>query len=404
MPIRHGRMLHSPFAFFRGAAYIMASDLSRTPQSGIRTQLCGDAHLSNFGGFASPERGFLFDLNDFDETLPGPWEWDLKRLAASSCVAGRHRGLSPKHGRELARISVQAYREMSEQEVWYAKVDASELERAVSSQGTGKQVKRLHKLVEKARRKDSTRAFEKLAADVEGKPRIIADHPLIVPVEDLLADTEVQQVESWVRGMSKIYRATLQHHHRQLFDRYAYGHLARKVVGVGSVGTRAWVVLFVGRGNGEPLFLQVKEAQPSVLEPFAGRSQFGNVGRRVVEGQRLMQAASDIFLGWMRVTGIDGEERDYYVRQLWDWKGSADPERILPSSFDIYARLCGQVLACAHARSGDRIAIASYLGRADTFDRAIADFSTRYADQNERDYEAFVKAVKSGRITAMRDM
>ena len=204
--------------------------------------------------------------------------------------------------------------------------------------------------------------------------------------------------------MSRIYRSTLQNHHRQLFDRYAYGHLARKVVGVGSVGTRAWVVLFVGRGNGEPLFLQVKEAQPSVLEPFAGRSEYGNMGRRVVEGQRLMQAASDIFLGWMRVTGIDGEERDYYVRQLWDWKGSADPEQILPSSFDIYARLCGEVLACAHARSGDRIAIASYLGRGDTFDTAIADFSARYADQNERDYEAFVKAVKSGRITAMRDL
>ena len=411
VPIRHGRMLHSPFAFFRGAAYIMASDLSRTPQSGIRAQLCGDAHLSNFGGFASPEREFLFDLNDFDETLPGPWEWDLKRLAASFCVAGRHRGFSTKRGRELAHISVRAYREamlqlagISEQEVWYSKVDASELERAVSSQGTSKQVKRLHKMLEKAQRKNSSRAFEKLAADVKGKPRIIADHPLIVPVEDLLPDTELQQVESWVRGMSRIYRSTLQNHHRQLFDRYAYGHLARKVVGVGSVGTRAWVVLFVGRGNGEPLFLQVKEAQPSVLEPFAGRSEYGNMGRRVVEGQRLMQAASDIFLGWMRVTGIDGEERDYYVRQLWDWKGSADPEQILPSSFDIYARLCGEVLACAHARSGDRIAIASYLGRGDTFDTAIADFSARYADQNERDYEAFVKAVKSGRITAMRDL
>ena len=404
-------MLHSPFAFFRGAAYIMASDLAQTPRSGIRAQLCGDAHLSNFGGFGSPEREFLFDLNDFDETLPGPWEWDLKRLAASFTIAGRHRGFAPKRGRELARISVQAYREamlelaqMSEQEVWYSKVDAGALDQAVASQGTSKQVKRFRKLVEKARRKDSSRAFEKLAANVEGTPRIVADHPLIVPIEDLLTDDELQQADSWVRGMSKMYRSTLQNHHRQLFDRYAYAHLARKVVGVGSVGTRAWVVLFVGVDNGEPLFLQVKEAQPSVLERFAGKSEYGNMGRRVVEGQRLMQAASDIFLGWMRVTGLDGEERDYYVRQLWDWKGSADPEEILPASFDIYAGLCGRVLARAHARSGDRIAIASYLGRGDTFDMAIADFSGKYADQNERDFEAFVKAVKSGHLKAMRDL
>ncbi len=385
----------------------MASDLERTPQSGIRVQLCGDAHVSNFGGFTSPARELLFDLNDFDETLPGPWEWDLKRLAASFAVAGRHRGFSDKRGRELARISVEAYREaivrsarMGEQEVWCSKVDATELEHAVSLQGTKGQVKRLRKILEKARHKDSSRAFEKLAANVEATPRIIADHPLIVPIEDLLPDDEVQQLESWVRGMSKIYRSSLQNHHRLFFDRYAYAHLARKVVGVGSVGTRAWVALFVGRANGEPCSCRSRRPSRRCSSPLS----VGNMGRRVVDGQRLMQAASDIFLGWMRVSGIDGEERDYYVRQLWDWKGSADPEQILPSSFDIYARLCGRVLARAHARSGDRIAIASYVGRGDALDRAIAEFSTRYADQNESDYEAFVHVVRSGRITAMRDL
>jgi uncharacterized protein (DUF2252 family) len=411
VPIRHGRMMASPFAFFRGAAYLMASDLAGTPRSGMRAQLCGDAHLSNFGGFGSPERDFLFDLNDFDETLPGPWEWDVKRLAASFAVAGGHRGLPRKRCRELAQISVQAYRQtmlklagMSERDVWYSKVNASEVDQAVGSQGTHRQVKRLHKLVAKAYRKDSSRAFEKLTADVDGTPRIIADHPLIVPIEDLLPDTEVQQVETWTRGFIKTYRSTLQNHHRQLFDRYEYAHLARKVVGVGSVGTRAWVVLFVGSDQNDPLFLQCKEAEPSVLEPFAGRSEYGNMGRRVVEGQRVMQAASDIFLGWLRAPGLDGKVRDYYVRQLWDSKGSADPERILLSSFDVYARLCGEVLARAHARSGDRTAIASYLGRGDTFDRSIADFSAGYADQNERDYEAFARAVKSGRLIAVGDL
>jgi uncharacterized protein (DUF2252 family) len=411
VPIRHGRMMASPLAFFRGAAYLMASDLAGTPRSGIRAQLCGDAHLSNFGGFASPERAFLFDLNDFDETLPGPWEWDVKRLTASFTVTGRHRGFPAKRCRELAQIAARSYRDamlslagMTEREVWYTMVDASELEQAVRSQGSSRQVKRLRKLLAKAHRKDSSRAFEKLTANVDGTARIIADHPLIVPIEDLLPDTEARQVEDWVQGLVKTYRATLQSHHRQLLDRYDYAHLARKVVGVGSVGTRAWVVLFVGREQNEPLFLQCKEAQASALEPFAGGSEYGNMGRRVVEGQRLMQAASDIFLGWLRTTALDGEVRDFYVRQLWDWKGSADPERILPSSFDIYAQLCGRVLARAHARSGDRVAIASYLGRSDGFDRAIATFSDAYADQNERDYDAFVAAIKSGRLTAARTL
>ncbi len=411
VPIRHGRMMISPLAFYRGAASLMASDLAATPGSGIRAQLCGDAHLSNFGTFGSPERKLLFDLNDFDETLPGPWEWDVKRLAASFTVAGRHRGFPGKRCRELAEISARSYRQamlrlagMTEQEVWNTYVDAGELVRAVRTQGTSRQVRRLRKMVLKARRKDSARAFEKLTADVDGTARILPDHPLIVPIEDLLTDAEADQLDGWIRDRIKSYRSTLQNHHRLLFDRYEYAHLARKVVGVGSVGTRAWVVLFIGRDMNEPLFLQCKEAQRSVLEPYVGKSDFSNMGRRVVEGQRLMQAASDIFLGWLRATTLDGEVRDFYVRQLWDWKGSADPERILAASFDIYARMCGEVLARAHARSGDRVAIASYLGRSDSFDRAIGRFSVAYADQNERDYSAFVDAVRTGRLAAMRDL
>ena len=412
VPIRYGRMLASPFAFFRGAAYMMASDLAHTPRSGITAQLCGDAHLSNFGAFGSPERDLLFDLNDFDETLPGPWEFDLKRLAASFVIAGRHRGFPGKRCRALARLTARSYREamielagMNEREVWYAKVDASELEHAIRMQGTSKTVKRLHRMLAKARRKDSTRAFEKLTAgQVDGTPRIVPDHPLIVPVEDLLPFSQAQELAAWVQERIELYRLTLPAHYRHLLDRYQFTHLARKVVGVGSVGTRAWVVLFIGRGHGDPLFLQCKEAQPSVLEPFAGASEYDNMGQRVVEGQRLMQAASDIFLGWLRTTALDGETRDFYVRQLWDWKGAADPELILPSSFDIYARLCARVLARAHARSGDRLAIASYLGHGTSFDTALEQFANTYADQNERDYQALVTAVKTGRVIAHRGL
>jgi uncharacterized protein (DUF2252 family) len=406
VPLRYGRMATSPFAFFRGAAYVMASDLADSPQSGFSVQLCGDAHLANFGGFGSPERDLLFDLNDFDETLPGPWEWDVKRLAASLAVAGRDRGIGAKQRRALVADAVGEYRgamrqfaEMGALEVWYARLDAAALE-ALRSQVGRAQNKQLQKTVAKARAKDSARAFEKLAYNVNGGARIAADPPLVVPVEDLLPDVEADHLQSGVREMIASYRASLPGDRRHLLDRYEYADLARKVVGVGSVGTRAWIILMIGRDTGDPLFLQAKEAQRSVLEPFAGPSEYDNQGQRVVEGQRLVQAASDILLGWLHTTGIDGEERDFYVRQLWDWKGSADLERIRPRGLAVYARLCGWTLARAHARSGDALAIAGYLGSGSRFDVAIAEFAETYADQNERDHAALVQAIDDGRIAA----
>jgi len=407
VPIRYGRMVASPFAFFRGSAYVMASDLAGSPRSGMRVQLCGDAHLSNFGGFASPERDLLFDLNDFDETLPGPWEWDVKRLAASIAVAGRDRGFATKLRREMVTAAVAQYREamrrfatMTALQVWYARMDVSELADEFRSQVEGRMVKRFNKTVAKARRKDSARAFEKLAHRVNGTAQIVADPPLVVPVADLLPGFEADELEHTIRGLLGAYRASLSGERPKLLDRYHYGDFARKVVGVGSVGTRAWVVLMLGRDGDDPLFLQAKEAQQSVLEPFAGRCEYDNMGRRVVEGQRLMQAASDIFLGWLRVTGIDGQRRDFYVRQLWDWKTSADIETMRPEAIGIYTRLCAWTLARAHARSGDPIAIAAYLGRRDTFDKAIAELAELYADQNECDYQRLVDAIDTGRVVA----
>ncbi len=411
VPIRHGRMMASPFAFFRGAAYVMASDLASTPRSGLRVQLCGDAHLANFGGFASPERDFVFDLNDFDETLPGPWEWDVKRLAASIAIAGRGRGFTERQRRNTVRSTVCAYREairefasMRNLDIWYTGLDSGALIARFGSQASPQQLRRVGKMAQKARTKDSARAFERLAQEVDGAARIVSDPPLIVRVEDLLPKARAREFEESVRTLLGAYRATLPRDRRHLFARYRFVDLARKVVGVGSVGTRAWVVLMLGRDDGDPLFLQCKEAQPSVLEPFLGRSEFDNHGRRVVEGQRLMQAASDILLGWLRATGIDGEERDFYVRQLWDWKSSADVDTMAPSTMALYGRICGWTLARAHARSGDCIAIGSYLGRNDAFDRAIEDFAEVYADQNERDHRALVDAVKSGRLSAERGL
>jgi uncharacterized protein (DUF2252 family) len=409
VPIRYGRMSASPFAFFRGGAYVMAADLASTPQSGSRVQLCGDAHLSNFGGFASPERNLVFDLNDFDETLPGPWEWDVKRLAASIAVAGRERGLKAKQRRRMVRDAVGRYRtamrrfaRMRVADVWYSHLDAGDVSASFRSQVESRQAKRFDRTVAKARAKDSARAFERLAHRVNGDARIVADPPLIVPIEDLLPDAEAHQLEERMRALIGSYRASLPVDRRTLIDRYRYAHLARKVVGVGSVGTRAWVLLMLGRDGDDPLFLQAKEAQPSVLAPFAGKSQFENHGRRVVEGQRLMQAVSDNFLGWLRTTGIDGQTRDFYLRQLWDWKGSADLETMLPAGMAIYAKLCAWTLARAHARSGDAIAIGAYLGSGRAFDTAIAEFAESYADQNERDHRAFVDAIDSGRIVAER--
>src|SRR4051794_26129826 len=407
VPIRYGRMAVSPFAFFRGAAYVMASDLAATPVSELRVQLCGDAHLSNFGGFASPERELLFDLNDFDETLPGPWEWDVKRLLASMAIAGRDRGFSSKQRRAIVQGTAEAYRlsmrqlaEMGELAIWYERVDQRLLTERFGPEATERQAKRFEKTVAKAKTKDSTRAFAKLTSTVDGEPRIISDPPLIVPVRELLPEGEVRDFEAGIQTLLADYRRTLPAERGRLFDRYRFVDLARKVVGVGSVGTRAWVILMIGRDSGDPLFLQAKEARPSVLEPFVGKSEFGNQGQRVVEGQKLMQAASDIFLGWLRTTGIDGKRRDFYIRQLWDWKTSAEVQSMLPSGMALYGRLCGWTLARAHARSGDSVAIASYLGGGDSFDRAVTEFSETYADQNARDHLALLEAIESGRLEA----
>jgi uncharacterized protein (DUF2252 family) len=407
VPIRYGRMSASPFAFFRGAAAVMAADLADSPVSGIRVQLCGDAHLSNFGGFASPERELVFDLNDFDETLPGPWEWDLKRLTASVAVAARQRGLPRRERRAVARGTARGYREamraLAERrtlDVWYARIDEHEIARQIRARSGEDELVRFQRGTAKARRKDSTRAFAKLAHRVDGGPRIASDPPLIVPLRDMLSPEQAADYESRMAKLIASYRATLPADRRVLLDRFRFADMAHKVVGVGSVGTRAWILLMLGRDDEDPLFLQCKEAQASVLAPYAGASRFANQGRRVVEGQRLMQAASDIFLGWIRTTGLDGNVRDFYVRQLWDWKTSADVEAMDGDGLAAYGALCGATLARAHARCGDAIAIAAYLGSGDTCDRALGDFAEAYADQNERDHAALLTAIESGRLEA----
>ncbi len=407
VPVRYGRMLVSPFTFFRGAAYPMAADLAGSPRTGLEVQLCGDAHLSNFGVFAAPDRRLVFSVNDFDETLPGPFEWDVKRLVASFAVAGRDRGFGAKQRRAVNTTVARAYREemrgfadMGTLDVWYARVHVDELLERATRLGTQDQVKRFEKNMAKARTKDSLKAFRKLTQVVDGSPRIASDPPLVVPVEELLAPDEHRRLEDFISEILRSYRRTLTGDRRRLLERFEYVHLARKVVGVGSVGTRAWIMLLLGRDADDPLFLQFKEAEASVLEPFLGKSVFDNHGQRVVEGQRLMQAASDILLGWIRATGIDGQKRDFYIRQLWDQKGSALVEVMDAKDLAIYAELCGRTLAKAHARSGDAIAIAAYLGKGDSFDRALATFAEAYADQNERDYEAVSEAVASGRLVA----
>ncbi|WP_082590388.1 DUF2252 domain-containing protein [Agromyces sp. Soil535] len=412
VPIRHARMMVSPFTFYRGAALLMAADLAGTPVSGITTQICGDAHLSNFGVFGTPERTLVFDMNDFDETLPGPWEWDVKRLAASFEVAGRSRGFSDEERREINLTVVRGYRERmlraAESRVldaWYDRLDADQLMEYVTAgqepkRGADKLAKRADAALAKARTKDSTRAVAKLVEVVDGELRIAADPPLIVPIEqlDTMRNTRAQQ-EDWMREVLASYQSTLQQQNHPMRE-FSYMHLARKVVGVGSVGTRAWIVLLRGRNDSDPLLLQAKQAEASVLERFLLASEYDNHGERVVRGQRLMQAASDMFLGWRRETGIDGIERDFYIRQLHDWKGSADVDTMKVSVAQVYARVCGETLARAHARAGDRVAIASYLGNSDRFDRAIAEFARDYADQNDRDYAAFAEAVASGRLEA----
>jgi uncharacterized protein (DUF2252 family) len=411
VPIRYGRMLASPFTFFRGAAAIMAMDLAKTPQSGFGVQLCGDAHLSNFGIFAAPDRRLVFSVNDFDETLPGPWEWDLKRLAASFAIAGRDRNFTPKETRAAVLRTVRSYREamrefavMRNFDVWYARLDVDALLADLAKVADRKQMKAMRKNVAKARKKNHLKAFDRLVHEVDGEPRIISDPPLLVPAGELVSEDQRQALEWQIVEMIGRYRESLKGDRRHLFDSYRFVEMARKVVGVGSVGTRAWVLLMMGRDGQDPLFMQAKEAEASVLEPYAGASEFGNHGERVVEGQWLMQASSDILLGWLPATEWDGGERDFYVRQLWDGKRSVEIETLPPEGLETYGRVCGWTLARAHARSGDRIAIGAYLGKGDSIDQAIADFSERYADQNELDYGALADAAKSGRIEVETDL
>jgi uncharacterized protein (DUF2252 family) len=413
VPVRHGRMMVSPFSYYRGAALPMASDLAGTPVSGLAVQACGDAHLSNFGVFGSAERRLVFDVNDFDETLPGPWEWDVKRLAASMEVAARDSGFPGKDRRAIVMATVASYRQamrdfagMSNLAVWYAHLDMDEAQAQFESQMRKRQRKAVAKGMAKARTRDSMQEVAKLTRMVDGRPRIISDPPLLVPIDDLVPqDRDRRAFESQLADLISKYRRTLASDRRFLLDQFEFADMARKVVGVGSVGTRCWIMLMLGRDDSDPLFLQVKEAEESVLSRFVGASEYADQGQRVVAGQRLMQASSDIFLGWQRSeAGLDGQARDFYVRQLRDWKYSIDIETLVPRGMRLYGQLCGWTLARAHARSGDRIAIAAYLGGSDVFDEAIGRFAAAYADQNQRDYEALVAAVSSGRISAARDI
>ena len=411
VPVRHGRMLVSAFTFYRGAALPMAADLATTPASGLRVQLCGDAHLSNFGAFASPERRLVFDVNDFDETLPGPFEWDVKRLAASLTVAGRDNGFPAKARRKIALAAAEGYRTAMLAfagqpllDVWYAHVDIEQAIGEFRSQIKAKRYKAAEKLLAKAHTSDSTKALGKLTTVTGGRRRIISDPPMIVPAEEVFADVQADAIYTEIRTVLGTYRQTLQSDRRHLLEQFTLVQVARKVVGVGSVGTRAWIVLMDAADGVEPLFLQAKEAQPSVLAEYAGRSPYLNQGERVVAGQHLMQAESDIFLGWTVASGPDKVDRDFYVRQLKDWKFSFPVEAMVPSGMTVYARLCGWTLARAHARSGDRIALAAYLGGSARFDQAIADFAETYADQNDRDYAAFQAAVKEGKVEATTEI
>jgi uncharacterized protein (DUF2252 family) len=450
VPVRHGRMMVSPFTFYRGAATIMAADLKDTPASGLEVQLCGDAHLSNFGAFASPERRLVFDVNDFDETLPGPFEYDVKRMAASFAIAARNNGFSSDDTRAATQESVRAYREamagfaqMGTMDIWYASLSEDEITASIQSAvaGSARQeqaakqaekadkrakagkkaekqaakqakadkeqekaakmaAKREEKMAVKAHTRDSHQALSKLGELVDGKYRIVSQPPIVVPLRDLAGSYGLSagQAGKVIREQLRAYRETLDDDRRLLLERFEVVDVAHKVVGVGSVGTRCFIVLLQGRDAQDPLFLQVKEAAASVLEPYVRRSRYRQHGERVVQGQRLMQAASDIYLGWTK--GLD-VTRHYYWRQLRDMKGSADVEAMVPLGFSFYARMCGWTLARAHARSGDPVAMAEYLGGSDAFDKSITGFSERYADQNERDYEAFAHAVKSGRLKAV---
>jgi uncharacterized protein (DUF2252 family) len=407
LPIRYGRMASSAFAFFRGAALPMASDLAETPRSGLTVQACGDAHLANFGLFASPERHLVFDINDFDETCPGPWEWDVKRLATSLEIAARSNDFPTKARREIVVAAVAAYRRgmrsfagMDALDVWYAQGEVDRITAATTGSLGSRQRKTLARTTAKAQTKDNLGALGRFASVHDGVARLTAEPPLVVPLRDLLPDAAQEQaMENQLRDLVRVYADTLEPERRVLLDRYRLVDMARKVVGVGSVGTRSWMLLFLEDGE-HPLFLQAKEAGRSVLEAFVGASEYDNGGQRVVVGQRLMQAVSDIFLGWMRVSGMDGQQRDFYVRQLRDWKGSAEVETMVPPGMRAYGEVCGWTLARAHARSGDRVAMAAYLGGGPAFDHAVREFAASYADQNERDHAALVAAIAGGSIPA----
>src|SRR4051812_32800036 len=410
-PIRYGRMLQSAFAFYRGAARVMAADLAHTPRSGLTVQMCGDAHVSNFGLYGSPERRLVFDANDFDETLPGPFEDDVKRLVASLVIAARDMGMGRKQRRTLAVAAGARYREAMAEfaaardiDVWYSHLDADELLRQLGPQLDPGPRKRLARALDKARTRDTLQAFGKLTEVVDGRLRIRAEPPLLVPLRDVVTDTEERDLETAFRGLIRQYRTSLQSDRRALLERYSFVDMARKVVGVGSVGTRCWVILLVGRDEDDPLLLQIKEASASVHAEFVGKSRYTNQGQRVVAGQRLMQQASDIFLGWQRTTGIDGIERDFYVRQLRDWKGSLEISELRPEGLKLYGEMCAWCLARAHARSGDRIAIAGYLGSSPAFDHALADFGETYADLTESDHGQLAAAVAAGRVAATPDV
>jgi uncharacterized protein (DUF2252 family) len=415
VPIRHGRMLVSPFAFYRGAALVMAADLHTAPTPGLQSQLCGDAHLSNFGAYASPERELVFDVNDFDETLPGPFEWDVKRLAASFVVAGRDNGFTEKQCRKVTTAAVGSYRrairDFATQPIlslWYAHLDIEDaIKEFRSTLKSGKKGKKKKKselkatkaAVAKAHTRDSLQAVRKLTTLTSGRRRIVSDPPLVVSLEELTGFDQDEVVEQ-LHSLLASYRGTLETDRRHLLDHFTLTDVAHKVVGVGSVGTRAWILLLESGLKADVLMLQAKQADVSALADYAGRSSYDNQGERVVAGQRLMQASSDIFLGWIRTQPADEPGKDYYLRQLRDWKASANVEKMRPRSMDLYALLCGWTLARAHARAGDRVAIAAYLGKSTKFDRAIADFAEAYADQTERDHAALAAAVAAGRVHA----
>lgn len=415
VPIRYGRMSVSPFTFYRGAAAIMAADLGKDPHSGLMTQLCGDAHLANFGVFSSPERRLVFDVNDFDESHPGPFEWDVKRLVASFAVAGRHRGFTAEQRKAINVAAGTAYRNamivfaaMSNLEVWYSHFEmdqALEIFAASANKKTKqKELERARKMSDKARGRTSLQAFTKMTVNTDGSPEFLSQPPLLVPIRDLMNEDQSDAVwEMLGRGLGA-YKRSIPDDRKHLLEQFELVDVAHKIVGVGSVGLRAWVLLLLGRDVNDPLVLQVKQSQQSVLEPYVGRSKYRNHGQRVVNGQRLQQSFTDIFLGWTRVVGLDGNTRDFYVRQLRDGKGSADLDRMPANTMEVYARLCGWTLARAHARSGDRIAIASYLGASDTFEKSIAKFAETYADQNEADYSELESAIASGRLEARTDV